>query len=284
MGIADQVVTRDRLSYPRRLRDLSDAPDTLWLRGVLDERPVAVAIVGSRAASGDGMAIADGLASELAGIGALVVSGGAVGIDSAAHRGALRAGGSTVAVLGGGLEAPYPARNRPLFADIVSQGGGLVTPYPPGAPPRRFHFVRRNRVIAGMVDAVVVVEAALSSGAMHTAQAAVEYGRALCAVPASIGGEQLIARGAAVVERAADVLDAIAGRPRRPQVNLPADGSDAARVFAALDDAPRSADEIAVRSGLGAREVTRALTGLELEGLALLLPGQHYARSVLAMM
>jgi len=131
-----------------------------------------VAIVGARAASGHAAAAARALAADLAGCGYAVVSGGAIGIDAAAHRGALDAGGETVAVMATGLDIAYPARNRPLFGEIVATGrGALLSPFPLGVPPRRYRFVRRNRIIAGLADAVVVVEAGLASGSLYTAAA-----------------------------------------------------------------------------------------------------------------
>ena len=272
------------VGYPRRLADLADPPEQLWARGVVRERPLAVAIVGARAASGHGMATARAVARDLAGEhGAAIVSGGAVGVDSAAHRGALDVGGYTIAVLAGGLDTPYPTRNRPLFGDVIAAGGAVVSQFRPGTPPRRANFVRRNRVMAALADAVVVIEAGMASGALHTAAFAREHRRVLGAVPGSPGCEALIAQGAAVVESAADVLAALAGSPRRPDVPLPAPQSDAGRVLATLElDAPRAEADIAACTGLGAREVSRALTGLELEGLAVLLPGRAYVRSCLA--
>ncbi len=229
------------------------------------------------------MSLARRLAAELADDGALVVSGGALGIDSAAHRGALDAGRPTVAVLAGGLDAPYPARNRALFDEIMARGGTLLGTQPPGTPPRRRLFVARNAVIAGLCDAVVVVEAQPGSGSLHTARAALRYGRLVAAAPGSPGCEALLAQGAALVESAADLSAARSGRPRSPSARLPESGSREARVLAALDcHAPRTGAAVALQSGLAVREATRALAGLELEGLALLVPGQAYVRSPLA--
>jgi DNA processing protein len=229
------------------------------------------------------MARAGRLAAELTEAGALVISGGALGIDSAAHRGALDAGGITVAVLAGGIDAPYPARNQPLFDEIVARGGALVTAEPPGTPPLRRLFVARNAVIAGLCDAVVVVEAEASSGSLHTARAAVRLGRLLCAAPGTPGCEALLVQGAALVESAADLMAARSGRPRQPSAQLPEPGTREALVLDILDgESPSTGATVAARSGLGLREATRALAGLELEGLALAVPGQAYLRSPLA--
>jgi DNA processing protein len=223
------------------------------------------------------------LAAELGEAGAVVVSGGAIGIDAAAHTGALDAGRPTIAVLAGGLDHPYPARNRPLFDEMVARGGALVATQPPETPPMRQLFVARNAVIAGMCDAVVVAEAQARSGSLHTARAALEVGRLVAAVPGSPACQALLAQGAAPVECAAELLAALAGRPRRLTVQLPLPGSREARVLAALDgEAPRTGAVVAAQSGLPLRDTTRALAGLEGEGLALLLPGQSYVRSPLA--
>jgi DNA processing protein len=269
--------------YPARLRGLADGPELLYLRGAPGEPALSVAIVGARAASGHAMATARALAAEVARAGGVVLSGGAVGVDAAAHRGALGAGGRTVSVLACGLDAPYPPQSRPLFDEICAGGGAIVSPFGPGTPPRRFHFVRRNRILAAMADAVVVVEAGLGSGALYTAQSARELGRVLGASPGTPGCEALIAQGAAVVESGDDLFQALAGRPRRPEVSLPIEGSEEARVLAALEpEAPAGTEALSARTGLGARDLARVLTGLELEGLALLLPGRTYVRSVLA--
>jgi len=229
------------------------------------------------------MARARSIAADLAGAGVLVVSGGAVGVDSAAHRGALDGGGATVAVLAGGLDNLYPGRNRPLFAEIVRRGGALVSMHPDGMAPHRGTFLARNRVIAGMADAVLVIDAQQASGSISTAAAARKLGRVVAAAPGSPGGEMLLASGAALVESAADLLAALDGAPRQRPATLPEAGSREALALAALDPrAPLAGELVAARSGLAPREAARALAGLELEGLALLLPGDNYLRSPLA--
>jgi DNA processing protein len=269
--------------YPSALLAVADAPSRLYVRGRLDPAQRWVAVVGARAATGRGMEIASALAEGLAARGFGVVSGGAVGIDAAAHRGALVARGATMAVLAAGIDCASPVRNRPLFDEIVRAGGALVSGFVPGTPPRRWQFVARNRLLAAVAEAVIVVEAGGASGALHTAKAAIGCGRALCAVPGSGGCEALIAEGAGVVESAADVERALAGDPRRPPIALPEPGSEAARVLAALDRAGRREDELERVTGLEPRALARALMGLELEGLALALPGRAFARSRLAL-
>ena len=277
------VVTLADPDYPSRLAASPGAPIRLYRRGALPVADLAVAVVGARAARGHSVALARSIAADLARAGAVIVSGGAIGVDSAAHRGALDAGGKTVAVLAGGLDSPYPERNRPLFTEIVAQGGALLSSQPPGAPPLRGTFVRRNRMIAALCDAVLVIEAEPSSGSLYTASAALELDRVLGAAPGSPGCEVLLARGAALVESADDLLAALQGVPRRPSAQLPEAGSREAEALAALDPRrPSSGEAVAERCGMALREATRALTGLELEGLALLQPGQTYVRSPLA--
>ena len=274
----------DPADFPNRVRQDRRAPKKLFVRGALadDARP-HVAIVGARAASGHAMATARDLAAQLARDGAVIVSGGATGVDAAAHRGALSAGGATVAVLGTGIDVVYPVVNRALFDEIADRGGALVTPFVPGSPPRGGHFVARNRIIAAMADLTIVVEAGLGSGALHTAQAAVDLGRGLGACSGTPGCEALIAQGAAVIETAADAAAALSGRPRRRNVHLPETDSAADRVLRALRaELAYDAEELAATTGLPAPAVTRALTGLELEGLAVLAPGGAFARSALA--
>lgn len=277
------VVTLADPDYPSRLAASPGAPIRLYRRGALPVADLAIAVVGARAARGHAVALARGIAADLARAGAVIVSGGAIGVDSAAHQGALDAGGTTVAVLAGGLDSPYPERNRPLFGDILARGGALVSLQPGGAPPQRGTFVRRNRMIAALCDAVLVIEAQPSSGSLYTAAAALELGRVLCAAPGSPGCERLLAGGAALVESADDVLAALQGVPRRPSAQLPEAGSREADALAALDPRqPSSGEAVAARCGMGIREANRALTGLELEGLAILGPGQTYVRSPLA--
>ena len=274
-------VGREDSAYPRRLSLLGDAPECLYCIGNLDDYQSVVTIVGARAASPEGLATAAELAGGLARLGVLVVSGGALGIDSAAHRGAL-GGGATVAVLGSGLALLYPEASQPLYTEIVAGGGALISPFADDAPPRRGQFVRRNRIMAGLADAVVVVDASTNSGALHTARAAVDYGRLLAASPGSPGCDALLRQGAAQVTCAGEVVDALAGRRVRPLVELPVPGSVAARVLALADDVPRDPDDIAGQLGLSTRDVTRALSDLELDGLVLLVPGQSYVRSAIA--
>jgi len=201
--------------YPPLLACIPDPPPVIWTRGdpsVL-ERP-AVAVVGSRAATPYALAVAERLASELAGRGVVVASGLARGVDSAAHRGCLDAGGRTAAILGSGLDRIYPAEHLSLAAS-VSEHGVLVSELAPGAPPLAEHFPLRNRIISGISLGVVVVEACEKSGSLITARCALEQGRDVMAVPGSVlsgrnrGSHALLKDGAKVVESADDILDGL---------------------------------------------------------------------------
>ncbi|MEK6607191.1 MAG: DNA-processing protein DprA [Myxococcota bacterium] len=257
-------------SYPTALADCPDAPRILYGRGHVPPLP-SVAIVGSRAATLDGRERADAMARALVGAGFAVVSGGAIGIDAAAHHGALAAAGATIAVLGTSLDDLYPPRNRALLETIATRGA-LLTPFPRGAPVRRGNFPRRNRIIAGLAQAVVVVEAGARSGSISTAAAARQYGRRLLAVPHSAGAHRLVAEGATAVDTPESLLRALAGgdtpepiRPRAPQGAGPIERA----LLGALQAEPRTIDEVAHATRLPAGRVAAGLLRLELAGAAL---------------
>lgn len=198
--------------FPALLVQIPDPPEELWIRGDLSlcDKP-AVAVVGARAASRGGMAIAAAIAGDLARAGVVVVSGLARGIDSAAHIAALDAGGKTIAVLGTGIDVVYPAEHREL-TERIARDGLLITEFLPGSPPEVFHFPRRNRLISGLSRGVVVVEAAEKSGSLITARLAADQGREVMVVPGPVlggrnrGAHALIRDGAKLVESAVDIL------------------------------------------------------------------------------
>ena len=276
-----RVIARGQDGYPERLSALAGPPERLWVRGVwpLPAQPV-VALVGARAASGAAMARTADLAAALSDRGALVISGGAIGIDSAAHLGALRRARPTVSVVAPGVDAPYPPRNAWIFEDIVATGGALVSIVAPGVPLQKWHFPARNHVIAALADAVVVMECGPLSGSTITARAARALGRVVGACPGSPGTDALLGAGAAPCESADDVLGALAGRPRLLQAAAPEPGTAPDRVLAALDlIEARAVDVVAARTGLPVRTCTSALSELELTGLAIAVPGARYLRS-----
>jgi len=280
IGVA--LVGRDDADYPRHLREVYDPPPVLYVRGGLraDEGPASVAIVGSRAATPQGRALARRMACDLAAAGATVVSGLARGIDAAAHRGALDASGRTVAVLGSGLDRVYPPENAALAAAIAERGA-VVSEFPLGTIPYPGHFPRRNRIIAGWSKAVVVVEAAQKSGALVTARVALEEGRDVLAVPghpsqpASAGCNQLIRDGAPLVRDAVDVAREIG-----LALEVAPDSAPGDHVLRALrGDAPSSLEELRERSGLETPALLARLTELELAAKVRRLPGALFLRA-----
>jgi DNA processing protein len=190
-----------------------------------------------------------------------VVSGGALGVDGAAHRGALAAHGATTVVLGGGLDLPYPPRHVPLFRDVVARGGTLAGLVPDGTVPRPELFPQRNQLIAALADVVIVVEADLRSGSLSTAAAAQRFGRIVAACPGSRGCERLLAAGAAVIENESDADLALAGAPRRRVAG--AIDLIAEQVQAAIANGAADIDEIVRCTGLTVRAVLRALPMIE---------------------
>lgn len=248
------------IALPRRLAGIG-WKDPLYVRGDLADPAACVAIVGARAATQRGMDRAHALARHVAARGVHVVSGGAIGIDGAAHRGALESGGGTTVVLGSGIDLPYPKRHAPLFDAIVAHGGALVSMWPGNTEPRPGRFPKRNPLIAALADVVVVIEADVRSGSLSTAHAARKLGRIVAAWPGSRGCDRLLASGAAVVEGEADVLAALAGSPRMP-VRATLDPI-AERVAQAIAAGCRSVDDVVGATGLPVRAVLRALPELE---------------------
>ncbi len=264
--------------YPRRLGDVRGVQPTLHVAGTLRESSPTVAIVGSRAAASDAMAMAGRLARHVAARGGVVVSGGALGIDTAAHQGALAGGGPTTVVLGTGLDVLYPERNAPLFAAVVAAGGALVSMFPPGSGPRAGHFVRRNALVAALADAVVVVAATGTSGSLHTAGHARRFGRALAAVPGTAGTRALLSAGAAAVTSPDDLDRVLAGAP--PATVRPPLAGEHARAHAALDPRlPRDAGDVADQLGLSLARAMSLLSDLEATGWAFAVPGSAYVRA-----
>jgi len=289
-----RVLTRGADDYPRNLREIPDPPPVLFVRGVLEERDrFAVAVVGSRQASPYGRSVASRLTRDLAQAGLTIVSGGAIGIDAAAHRAALEAGGRTLVVLGCGLDVDYPRENRALFEQVVRQGqGALLTEFPLGATPEPWRFPLRNRVISGLAMGVVVVEAGAHSGALLTAGLAADQGREVMAVPGNVdrpgckGTNGLIKDGATLVDEAQDVLRALGllalEAPRPAETALPAATRDLPetqrRILECLSLTPKHIDALAADLKMPAVQVGVEMTMLELSGLARRLPGNCYIR------
>ncbi|KFX70877.1 DNA processing protein DprA [Pseudomonas taeanensis MS-3] len=261
----------DDPDYPGLLAELSDAPPLLFIAGDpgLLEQP-QLAMVGSRRASRPGLDTAQSFARSLAAGGFVITSGLALGIDGAAHQGALDVAGKTIAVLGTGLQCLYPQRHKALAAAIVEQGGALVSELPLDSPPQASNFPRRNRIISGLSLGVLVVEASPSSGSLITARLAAEQGREVYAIPGSIhhpgarGCHQLIRDGATLVESIEHILEALRGW----QALAPESAAVPAQhpLLELLHAAPHSSEALAAASGWPLSEVLAALTELELDG------------------
>ena len=290
------LLTPDCPAWPERLRTLADPPALLYARGdpeVLSQ--AALAIVGSRNPSAAGAETAYELARHLAAAGLVIVSGLALGIDGAAHEGALAGDGLTIGVAGTGRGRRDPARHADLARRMTAEGA-VISELPLGTRPSRGAFPRRNRIVTGLCLGTLVVEAAPRSGSLISARHALEQGREVFAIPGSIhnplarGCHQLIREGAKLVETADDVLEELAPqlqRPAEPAAPAPtvataaaavADDPEYAGVLGALDWEPRGVDDVAARSGLAPGTVASVLLRLELDGVIRALPGGLYQR------
>jgi len=285
---ANRVVTLADAEYPPQLLQTADPPALLYVKGRADllSRP-AVAVVGSRNATAQGIANAEAFARALSDAGLTIVSGLALGVDAAAHRGGLAGAGASVAVLGTGPDIVYPARNRALAHELGARGA-LVTEFPLGTRPLAGNFPQRNRIISGLSLGCLVVEATVDSGSLITARLAAEQGREVFAIPGSIhsplarGCHALIRQGAKLVEAANDVLEelhmsAVAPHAVGAGENAPAD-TVSLRLLDALGDDPCDIGTLAARWGGSTAETAAALTQLELDGRVALLPGGLYQR------
>lgn len=276
------ILTLGDPDYPQSLLEIADPPNVLYVRGNPDllKKP-GLAIVGSRNATPQGRQTAELFAKILAEHGLCIISGLALGIDAAAHQGALSAHGKTVAVIGTGANRIYPARNKEL-AIAISEQGAIVSEFPLGTPPVATNFPRRNRIISGLSRGVLVVEAAPESGSLITARLAGEQGREVFAIPGSIhspvarGCHKLIQQGAKLVETAQDILEEF-GTISRPGLPAQHPATENA-LLCALGHDPCSLDELAERTGYGADHLLGELLTLELAGLIATLPGNRYQR------
>ena len=278
-------------AYPARLRMIADPPPLLYVKGQLcAEDDKAVAVVGSRSASEYGRRVARDLCRGLAALGFTVISGMARGLDGAAHEATLSAGGRTIAVLGSGVDRPYPPEHEKLYHRI-SESGAVLSEFPMGTGPLAFNFPARNRLISGLSLGVVVVEATEKSGSLITAALALEQGREVFAVPGEVGASRsrgthrLIRQGAKLVETAADIVEEIApqllNRARLShscaQRLLPQQArAEARKVFDLLQERSAQIDELIERSGLSSAEVSEILLDLELQGYVRQLAGKRY--------
>jgi len=291
------IVTYADSEYPPNLKDIHDPPPYLYVRGnLMAEDKVSVAVVGSRLATTYGRQITRRIARDLAGKGVTIVSGGARGIDTEAHRGALAAKGRTIAVLGCGIDVVYPSENAELFG-LIAGGGAVVTEYPMGAPPEPNNFPPRNRIISGISIGVVVIEAAGDSGSLITASYSLEQGREVYAVPGSVvsptsrGTNSLIKRGAKLVEGSQDILidlfPALKGYLREmeaedspvPSMDYNLDPEEKT-LFECISCNPVHIDTLVSKSGLGAATALSLLLGMELKGAVRQLSGMRFVRGL----
>ena len=286
-----KIIPYNDRNYPARLRMIADPPPLLYMLGELgDKIEKAVAVVGSRSASEYGLKMTRDLCYGLSSSGFAVISGMARGIDGQAHEAALEAGGTTVAVLGSGVDVAYPWEHKDLY-ERICEHGALFSELPMGTPPFPFNFPSRNRLISGLSLGVVVVEATEKSGSLITAGLANEQGREVFAVPGQAGASrsrgthQLIRQGAKLVEGIEDILEEIAPQllsqgkgvmqPSRP--SLPPNASlEAKKVFELVQESPRQIDEVIQASGLPSAKVSEILLDLEIKGLLKQLPGKRF--------
>jgi DNA processing protein len=280
-----QVVIWNDLEYPRRLKEIDHPPPVLYISGELSETdPGAVAVVGTRRVTAYGRQVTEEIGRDLAINSVCVISGLARGVDALAHQAALRNGGRTLAVLGSGLDQIYPPEHRSL-ADQICERGALISDYPPGTAPDAANFPPRNRIISGMAQAVIVVEAGEKSGALITAAFAAEQGREVFAVPGylyapqSRGTNQLIRAGAHIYLNVEDVLRTLnmthLEMHRSARSILPSDSTEAT-LFALLGREPMHVDAIQEQAELPVEQVTAVLTMMELKGLVRQVGGMRY--------
>jgi DNA processing protein len=287
---AHEVVAWDDPDYPQALLEIGDPPPVFYCLGRRELLACpGFAIIGSRNATPQGLADAEAFAAALSAAGLTIVSGMAIGIDAAAHRGGLAGAGSSIAVVGTGPDRIYPASNREL-AHALAVRGLIVSEFAPGTPPLRANFPRRNRLVSGLARGVLVVEATLSSGSLITARLAGEQGREVFALPGSIhspfskGCHKLIREGAKLVDTAQDILDELRiaqqapSAPPRPGADDSALDAEQRTVLLTLGRAPLALDSIAARTGLPAQTIASTLLALELAGRVASVPGGLWQR------
>ncbi len=267
-------ITPEKHEFLSCLNAIDQSPKRLYFIGHLPEKRLpSVAIVGSRKPTAYGKEVAERLASDLARQGVVVISGLALGIDGLAHRAALEAGGLTLAVLANGLDQIYPGSHRQLAKDIVSSGGALISEYRAGTPSLPHQFLERNRIVSGLSDAIVVVEAAARSGTLSTAAHALNQGREVFAVPGNItsplsaGCNALIAQGASPLISSDDVLDIVAPRKHEQARLILGDTPQETAIIGLLQLGLRDGEDLFARSGLDAPAYTQALSMLEIKGV-----------------
>lgn len=285
------IVFQDE-KYPASLRSIPDPPVVLYVQGDWEDEAPHVALVGSRKPTPYGLNTAQLLSRDLAGVGVTIVSGLARGIDARAHNAALEAGGSTIAVLGSGLDVVYPSEHK-MLANRIAQQGAVISEFPFRTPPNRENFPIRNRIISGLSHAVVVVEASMKSGSLITARMAIEQGREVLAVPGSIFNESsqgchaLIKDGAALVQSWKDI---IAELPEEASLHILKQAEEKTSEDTSLTETeknlvsllsfeqPKHVDQLSVQTGIKSQMLLAALVSLELKNYITQMPGKHFIR------
>lgn len=283
-----RLLTLNDPDYPAGLRQIHNAPLVLYVKGPVEHSDqYAVSIVGSRSCTPYGMHVAEKMGHSLASSGLTIVSGMARGIDTAAHKGALRAGGRTIAVLGSGIDVPYPYSNRQLMESIASSGA-VISEFPFGTGPDKENFPKRNRIISGLSFGVVVIEAALDSGSLITVAYALDQGKEVFAVPGNVtsrnsrGTNDLIKRGARLVEGAEDVIAELGPMLKgilkeESRKTLPEMNEDEIRVHSHLNTEPKHIDFITRAIEMPPAKALSVLLSLELKGLVRQSSGKHFS-------
>ncbi len=282
-----RILTLDNPDYPEGLKQIHGAPVILYVKGDLESADkYAIAMVGSRRSTDYGRQVADGMAYKLASSGLTVVSGMAMGIDTASHKGALNAGGRTIAVLGSGIDVPYPASNRGLMSAIESSGA-VISEFPFGTQPNKENFPRRNRIISALSLGVIVIEATLDSGSLITVGYALEQGKEVFAVPGQItsmnskGTNSLIKKGARLIDRAEEVIDELSdqlrGLLKEDKQSLPEMSKDEKELYGYLAVEPRHIDKITREINMTTPRALSVLLALELKGVVRQTEGKHFS-------
>lgn len=270
--------------YLQLLDTIAKKPERLHFTGKLpSKRLTSVAIVGSRKPTAYGKEVTYRLSYELAQKGIVIISGLALGVDGIAHRAALDADGTTIAVVANGVDIIYPASHQSLAKEIIDKGGAIISEYPPGTEARDFYFLARNRIVSGLADAVVVTEAAVRSGTLSTVAHALDQGREVFVVPGNItsplsaGCNSLLKQGAQPVTCSEDILEIIAPDLLKPQQILPLGNSPAeSNIINLIQSGLRDGDEIMESSGMSASEFSQTLTMLEIGGSIRALGGNQW--------
>lgn len=286
------IMSRDDFVYPDSLRDIPDPPQFLFYRGDTDcAMGKCITIVGSRKPSPMAVEATTKIARELSQHDVSIVSGLAMGIDSAAHQGCMDGGSPTIGVMACGLDVNYPAENKKLRESVVNTGGLLLSEYPPGTHAMAWHFPIRNRILAGLSRGVIMIEARIRSGSMTTVQHALDQGKDVFAYPGNIGTlwaegtHQLLREGANYFTSAQDVLEDMGWLDERPMTTqaekkeLPPMSEDQRKVFAQLSEGEKSFDQLALETGLDTPALSGALTILQILGLIKAMPGKSYIRA-----